>query len=302
MNLPPKAVTGERSRRSFIKQSALLGALLTTTPFDALPKQRLSKNSYQIAAPTHRYTPVTIVWDAANLMMKDAGITWKMQDSISEQFNRMVAGRVLDQGQSHLPEILTTIQEGSGWSEAIHPQVALVGGWLVYRESAKVLNAQNISSDQVLQQDVAVLRHRIGSDSSSSASVVDTEGILKLLYHRATFRTHTLTPDTDHWNAWVVNYLDWYRQDRKNMQSLAEAWVAHEKVSPDFFNPEDELIKTASDYSIRQIQLNESFVADKGASLYTQALAQSALALKSLDEFFKGTLSQAEFMKQRGIG
>lgn len=301
MNLSQNTPVEGKSRRSFIKQSALLGALLTATPFDVLPKQRLSERSYQIAALPYRYTPVALVWDAANLMMKDADITWKMQDSISEQFNRMVAGRVLDQGQAYISEILTTIQEGSGWSEAIHPQVALVGGWLVYRETAKVLNSSDVSADQTLRQDVAVLRNKIGKDSSASASVADTEDMLKLLYHRATFRTHTLTPDTDNWNEWVVNYMDWYRKDRQSMPALAEAWVANERVSPDFFNPEDELIKTAGDYSIRQIQLDESFVANKGSSLYTQALAQSALALKSLDEFFKGNISRAEFMKQRAI-
>ena len=299
MTLPTIATEGS-SRRSFIKQSALLSALLATTPWDGLPAQRLSAKASS-TAPTHRYTPVAIVWDAANLMIKDADITWKMQDSISEQFNRMVAGRVLDQGQAYLSEILTTIQEGSGWSEAIHPQVALVGGWLVYRESAKVLNTQNVSADQILRQDVAVLRHKIGREASAPASAADTEDILKLLYHRATFRTHTLTPDTDHWNTWVVNYLDWYRQDRKSMQPLAEAWVANEKVDPSFFDPDDELINVASDYSVRQIQLNESYVAGKGSSLYTQALSRSALALKSLDELFKGNISQAAFMKQWGI-
>ena len=298
MTLPTIATEGS-SRRSFIKQSALLGALLATTPWDGLPAQRLAAKT--AAALKHRYTPVAIVWDAANLMIKDADITWKMQDSISEQFNRMVAGRVLDQGQSYIPEVLTTIQEGSGWSEAIHPQVALVGGWLVYRESAKVLNTQNVSADQILRQDVAVLRHKLGREASAPASAADTEDLLKLLYHRATFRTHTLTPDTDQWNTWVVNYMDWYRQDRKSMQPLAEAWVANEKVDPSFFDPDDALINVASDYSVRQIQLNESYVAGKGSSLYTQALSQSALALKSLDEFFKGNISKAAFMKQWGI-
>ena len=151
-----------------------------------------------------------------------------------------------------------------------------------------------------LRQDVAVLKHRIGGEPAS-ASVADTEDILKLLYHRTTFRTHTLTPDTNNWNEWVVNYMDWYREDRRRMPSLAKAWVADQEVSSDFFNPEDELIKTASDYSVRQIQLDESFVAGKGLSIYSKALAQSALALKSLDELFKGNVSRSTFMKKHEI-
>lgn len=290
----------KNNRRLFIKQSALVGALLTTMPEELLSRHRVLENGYQ-SVLKYRYTPVAIIWDAANLMIKDADVTWKMQDSISEQFNKMVAGRVLDQGQSFISEILTTIQEGSGWSEAIHPQVALVAGWLVYRQTAKVMNTQDISIDQILRQDVAVLKHRIGTNASASASAAETEDMLKLLYHRATFRTHTLTPDADNWNEWVVNYMDWYREDRKHMRSLAEAWVANEEADRDFFNPNDELIKIARDYSVRQIQLNEPFVTGKGASLYSRALAQSGLALKSLDEFFKGNISKAEFMKTHEI-
>ena len=234
-------------------------------------------------------------------MIKDADISWKMQDSISEQFNKMVAGRVLDRGQRFLPEILTTIQEGSGWSEAIHPQVALVAGWLIYRETAKVLSTQNNDPDQTLLQDVAVLKHKIGKNASAAVSAADTEDLLNMMYHRATFRTHTLTPDTDHWNEWVVNYMDWYREERRSMPSLAEAWVANQRADARFFNPDDELIKVANDYSIRQIQLDESFVEGKGTSIYSRALAQSALALKSLDEFFQGNISQSAFMKKYEI-
>ncbi|WKN44996.1 twin-arginine translocation signal domain-containing protein [Tunicatimonas pelagia] len=296
-----KTIPEDKSRRSFIKQSALAGALLAIHPYDLLAKRGQVASSHLTAAPAHRYTPVAIVWDAANLMIKDADIAWKMKDSISEQFNKMVAGQVLDRGLPYISEILTIIQGGSGWSEEIHPQVALVAGWLVYRETAKVMNAQDTSPDQILRQDVAVLKHTIGKSSSASPSAADVEDILKLLYHRATFRTHTLTPDTENWNEWVINYMDWYREDRQRMQSLARAWVSGEEASTDFFNPNDELIKIASDYSVSQIRLNESFVEGKGSSAYTQALAQSALALKSLDEFFKGNMSKSAFMQKHEI-
>jgi len=292
-----------QNRREFIKSSALIGAFLSLDPFSLAYGNTVKLGDLPILK--ERLLPVSITWDAANLMMKDKNISWKMMDSISEQFNKMVSGKVLEKGKKFIPDILDIIHKGGAWSEEIHPKVALVAGWLIYREVVPIvtpLYKHDTSTSDVYNREIAILKYKIAREIGGKVSKEEMEDILKLMFHRATFRTHTITPDREDWENWVVRYIDWYEQDRKGMGALAEAWVnGNDATDKSFFNPDDELIKIANDYSIWKVDLNESFLEGKGDSLYAKALSNATKAIKHLDEYFKGNMDKNAFMKKVNI-
>lgn len=292
------------SRRTFIKNSALLGALIAVDPFSLIYGR--SAEITDTGTLVERILPVAIQWDAANLMIKDTTISWKMMDSISEQFNKMVSGRVLEKGKKHIPEILDIIKAGDGWDEETHSRVALFAGWLINREVADVITPlYKNDSDGVdaLQRDATVLKYKIARENNDEVTTAHMEDLLMQMFHRATYRTHTLTPDKNDWDTWVINYLDWFHTDRASIRKLAQAWSDNTGAASDrqFFNPNDKLIQIANDYSIWEIELTPEFFDNKGDSLYTKALTNAAKAIKSLDDFFNDKLDKQVFMKKMNI-
>jgi len=253
-----------------------------------------------------RILPVSITWDVANLMSKDVNISWKMIESISEKISMMVSGSVLEKGKKYVPEILDIIDKGSGWDDATHPKVALVAGWLVYREIVPMVTPvyqNDAGQNDVYKRDIAILKYRIARANGGKVEKEEMEDILKMMFHRATFRTHTITPDSQDWENWVVRYLDWYNQDQEDLRALAGAWLLADDGSMDtaFFNPNDELIKIANDYSIWEVELTPGFLENKGDSLYAKTLANATKAVMGLDEYFKGNIDKQAFLKKLGI-
>jgi len=288
----------ELSRRGFIKSSALFSALLAVDPFHfQRPGIKSKSNEMQ-----ERIVPVSIAWDAANLMMKDTNLSWKMMDSISEQFNKLVSGRILEKGKKHISEMFDIVKMGGGWDSETHPRVALIAGWLIYREIPPVITPlyRQDHENGALSRDAEVLKFRIARDSAGSVTKEQLEDILKLMYHRAFFRTHTLTPNRQEWENWVGEIVDWHQADREKIGELASAWIEN-KTTPGFFNANDELIRIANDYSIRELEISPQFLENKGDSLYARVLAKSAMAIKSLDNFFNDKITKQELMGQLNI-
>lgn len=309
-------------RRIFLKNSLFASAFLGFGPsaysFSGLiPSTHsfLGTESVQNkVVKSERFVPVSIVWDVANLIMKDRNKSWKMMDSVSERFNRMVSGSVLQKNRQYLPEILTEIMEGNGWSEEIHPQVALFCGFLVHDKIEKAfaeLQSDTKDDRSFLYRDCAILKLRINRETSGSGAnptKAEIADFLKQLYHRATFRTHTLTPDTQDWERWLVDYIDWYNADRRYLEELAEIYLKDDDqfqkhgAGTSFFDTKDELFRIANDYSVREIELSPTFVNNaKGDSLYARALADAILAVKSLDELFEGKIEKEKFRKMHNI-
>jgi hypothetical protein len=300
------------NRRDFLKKSFLATAMVGLGP--SAYAFLGDKKVLETVLFSERLTPISILWDVSNLILKDKNKTWKMMDSLSEGFNKMLCGSALRGHRQHLPSLLTTIKEGGGWDGEIHPQVALFAGFLAYGEVEKVF-ATIPKTDGIgtgaLYRDCTILKYRVereGQGSSTDKPTKDEiEDFLKLMYHRATFRTHTLTPDAEDWERWLVDYIDGYHRDRDYLKGLAEVYLearpAYHKNYADtrFFDPEDEIIKMANDYSLREIDLTPSFVQDKGKSLYAKALTNAVIAVKSLDDYFDGRMNRSAFVEKYDI-
>lgn len=302
----------QENRRDFLKKSFLATAMMGLSPTAFASWD--GRNAEDMSLMRERLTPVSVLWDTANLILKDKNKTWKMMDSISSRFNHMLCGPVLEGHGQHASSLLTSIKDGGGWDEETHPQVALFAGWLAHREILKSFAAipkENSDKEGYLYRDCAILKFRVERDGMGSASEKPTpaeiEDFLKMMYHRTTFRTHTLTPDIDDWERWLVDYIDAHHRDREYLKRLAEVYFEDSEAYKDnfadtrFFDPEDEIIKMANDYSVREIDLSASFVQNKGESTYAKALTNAVIAVKSLDEYFDGKMERSAFVKKYDI-
>ena len=283
-------------RREFIKQSAFLSALLAVNPYEFQAKAATINNTLI----KERIVPVSIVWDTANLITKDKNASLSLTESISEKFNLMAGGKVLEKVKKHIPELIDLVGASNWWEEATYPKVALLAGWLTHREVTAVMSPlyrQDDNEAEVFKRDATILKYKIGKSSNQEVSDEALADILKLMFHRAFFRTHTLTPDKQNWENWVVDYLDYYHWDRENMDQLAKAWQS--KPLPDqFFDSKDEIIAIANDYSIRELELTPEFFQNKGNSLYAKALINATRALKDLDLFLHAEISKTNLMNR----
>lgn len=298
-----KTYLKDYKRRDFLKSSVLMGTFFAVSPYSFAIGERMDKLKYG-AVIKERIVPVSINWDVANLMMKDVNISWKMMDSISEQFNKMVAGSVIDKGLDHVPEMLDIIQHGGAWDEETHRKAALFAGWVVHRQTADVFREMYKNDTDPLMvalRDAVVLKYKIARGTDVSPSQAAMEDLFKSLYHRATFRTHTLTPDTNDWERWVIDYLDWYAEDRRNMEELAKSWVQGLGGNA-FLEEDDVLLKLCNNYAIWEINLTEDFIKERvGKSYYAQAVARALIGVKTLDEYFKGNVSKEALIKKLNL-
>jgi len=283
-------------RREFIKQSAFLSALLAVNPYEFQAKTASISNTLI----KERIVPVSIVWDTANLITKDKNASLSLTESISEKFNLMASGKVLEKGKKFIPELIDLVGAGDWWDETIYPRVALLAGWLTHREVAAVMSplyGQDANEAEVLKRDASILQYKIGKSSNQEVSDKELADILKLMFHRAFFRTHTLTPDKQNWENWVIEYLDYYHWDRENMDQLANAWLSNVKLDK-FFDSKDEIIAIANDHSIRELELTPDFFQNKGNSHYAKALINATRALKDLDLFIHAKISKSNLMNR----
>lgn len=187
-------------------------------------------------------------------------------------------------------------------------KVALFLGFLAYREIAKAFASQGgaDAQKQALYRDCAILKARLGKPLPKGAIVPSTAEIadfLKALYHRTTFRTHTLTPDTEDWDRWLLAYIDWYQADQRYLDQLSGIYLAPSSefkthnAGKTFFDPEDRLVVTANDASIRELDVRTAARQETaGNSLYTTTLAKIVLAFASLDDYFHGHMDRQDFV------
>ena len=281
-------------RREFIKQSAFLSALLAVNPYELYAKEE----ALGTTVVKERIVPVSIVWDAANLMTKDKNISWKMIESISEKFNLMACGKVLDKGKDFVSELIDLTKAGNGWDDETHPRVALLAGWLIHREVANVfspLYPKDVNDMEVWKRDALILKYKIGKYSGQKVSEEKLADILKLMFHRAFFRTHTLTPDKQNWQNWVIDYVDYYHQDRENIDKISNAWNQSSNLTG-FFDSKNELIKLANDYSKWDMKIDQEYLSDISTCNYSKALSNATLALKTLDDFYENRISKQHLM------
>lgn len=107
-------------RRRFLKQSFLATAFVglgpSVFPFPSKPETLAPLGLQQ------RFLSASLIWDAANLIMKDTGKTWKLMDSISERFNMMFSGNVLLKRPEYHLSMLEQVKQGGGWDSDTHPK------------------------------------------------------------------------------------------------------------------------------------------------------------------------------------
>lgn len=295
-----------QGRREFLKKSAFLGSLIALNPFKLVSKP-FKVEGYP--AVRERIVPVAILDDTAGLIVRDYNFSHVIIESFQEEMNLMYCGKTFERGKEYLPELLNTIKKADWGDESRYQKAAVICGWLIYREIPPVIAPlyKNESSQKgSLLRDTAILKYK--AEVEPSDDTAEMADILKLIWHRVACRIHTLTPDVKEWNSWILDYIDWYLKDRKDMQEFAELlqkehsaeWNEYIKRT-NFFAPHDKLIKVANDFSKREISLDSDLLAVKGQSLYAQAIAKGIRAIKEFDNYLNGDISDKKMMKRLDI-
>jgi hypothetical protein len=297
-----------QSRREFIKNSALIGAVIATNPFKFAEYNEIKIGSWP--AIKERITPIAIIQDAGSLLSRDVTLGHVITEALHEELNLAFCGTSFEKGKQFFPEVLKSVKSAEWGDEVRYKKASIVIGWLIYREMPAVftpLYKQESSEKGRLYRDAAVLKYKI--EFLSTINAAEFEDMLKLMWHRAAVRMHTLTPDRQEWETWLENFADWYYQDRQTIEQYAKL-VKKENSSewnefvdkPGFFSEDDHLIELANDFSYRTVSLDPGLLNGNGKSMYSKALSKGISSVKLLDQYFKEDISEKEIMNRLDIG
>jgi len=297
-----------QNRRDFIKNSAILGAVIAMNPLKLVPFNELKIGEWP--AIKERITPIAVIQDTVSLLSRESRLGHVITEALHEESNLVFCGSTFERGKKYFSEVLKLIQSAEYGDETRYQKAAVLTGWLIYRELPAIITPlykQETSEKGSMYRDTAILKYK--TEIQSGANQEEMEDILKLMWHRVASRMHTLTPDKEEWETWVADFADWYHQDRKSMEDFAELlkrensreWNRYVQKT-NFFSENNKLVQMANDFSIKNVKLDKELLSVNGESLYAKMIKRGIRAVKLLDEYFKDNLSEKQIMSRLNIG
>ena len=193
----------------------------------------------------------------------------------------------------------------------LESKLAFAAGWLAQRTAhAAIYGDQNAGfDDRALYHDVTLLHAMHQSEpvepSGATASVDALAQLLQMMYLRTYMRMHTIDPDFDDVEGWILRLVRRSRDLESLTQRYAAAYLQPEAAKlrryvevPNFYDASDPLIQLAR--SLHQgitestVDLEEAVAASPAQSQYARALGHAYQALASVSAFHEGALGEAE--------
>ncbi len=195
----------------------------------------------------------------------------------------------------------------------LEPKLAFAAGWLAHRAAhAAIYDGPREDAgidDRALYHDVTLLHAMHQSEPvepfGATASVDALAQLLQMMYLRTYMRMHTIDPDFDDVEDWILRLVRRSRDLESLTQRYAAAYLQPEAAKlrryvevPNFYDASDPLIQLAR--SLHQgitestVDLEEAVAASSAQSQYARALGHAYQALASVSAFHEGNLGEAE--------
>lgn len=316
------------NRRHFLTHTAAAGAgLALGLPALARSASSFARAADALAAGTH-LTPLLLVDDAVRLTLVNPSISGDLKTAMIEHQAFARVSGALSRSEQDVVALLTTIRDG--WAtrdglpvenhevhgDMLEPKLAVAAGWLAHRAAQQTIYgdaAVTLDDDRAVYHDVTLLQAVHQSEPvASPETTVSVEALAQLfqmMYLRTYMRMHTIDPDFDDVEGWILRVVQWNNDLEPLTRRYAEAYVQPDAAkvrryvqAPNFYAPSDPLIRLAR--SLHQgltqsaIDLDEAVAAASTQSQYARALGQAYRTLASVGAFLDGGLSTAELRQE----
>ena len=301
-------------RRDFLKISALLGAgtvLLGRVPLLATPAPARGRLG--------TLTALALADDTLWLARRAPALVPALQESLVFGINvfEPLPGNAAFFGQlmpAKLADVVDLLSEARDrWpnrsaDDHLDLKLALITGWLVQRAGEYVIGpvlAQTADpAEASTYQDAAIVRAR-SAHRSGQATEAEVAALLREMVPRTLTRFHTLIPDYDDAEGWVLRLQEWRTAHADMIERYARAFADTRSdqyrryvVEPNFYDAHDAALDLADRVrhgaAEEQIDL-QPIVESQHASLYGKALAQGIGHLLSMNAYLQGALDNQSF-------
>lgn len=316
------------NRRQFLTHTATAGAGLAVGlrafARDATPFMRTAGS---LVAGTH-LTPILLVDDAIRLTLLNQSISDEFKSALIEHHHFALASGALNREGKDVLALLSAIREGwagrdcmeidnhSVAGDMLEPKMAFAAGWLAQRAARTSIygaDAPATVDDRSIYHDVTLLHAIHDSEPvdpfTSGASVDELAQFLQLMYYRAYMRMHTIDPDFDDVEAWILRVVKKNREIEDLTRRYAEAYLNPDASkrrqyveAPNFYAAADPIIELArmlqQGVTESSIRLADAVEASTSGSRYAQALGRAYSALESIDAYNSRVIAASELVQQ----
>ena len=203
-------------------------------------------------------------------------------------------------------------------SETRAKKLALALGWLtaragkrqlepLYRREAK--RDKQTPPDIIIYHDAVLMRELYGESALPSAvTSQDVENLFLELLPRMITRTHTLTPDYDDGEGWVLRIMAWRERTIAMLRRYGRAYHSPDPEKyrafverPHFYDRDDDLLRMVRAAQEERTVSGEALAAALRSSqprcLYAQALSDGLRAIETAQQWFNGQSTKERFRK-----
>lgn len=316
-----------QNRRDFLTHTALAGAgIAIGLPAAARDAFSVAMAASPLAAGAH-LTPILAVDDALRLSLLDRALNEDVKAVMIAHHGFYQSSGVLAREEDDVLTLLGTIREK--WAgrdrlpverheyngDMLEPKLAFVTGWLAHQAVQQHIYGDEAHpgiDEKAVYHDVtlchSIFKSEPVSQDARKPTVDELAHLLEMMYLRTYVRMHTIDPDFDDVENWIIRYVKWSEDTRALTRNYARAYLEPdaEKVQryvnrPNFYDASNPLIVLARDLqqgiTETTIDLAEAMQVARGQSQYARALAGACARIQAVGAFMDGVADQAALKK-----
>ena len=317
------------NRRDFLTRTAAVGAGLTLgLPAFGRSTPSFTLTAEALAAGTH-LTPFLVVNDALHLTLLNPTISADLKAAMIAHQGFLHASGALARDKRDVVALLATIRDG--WAtrdgqkverhvahgDMLDSKLAFAAGWMANQAAWETLYSDagrtGDLDDRAVYHDVTLL-HALAqgepvAPSGATPSVDDLTQLFQLMYLRTYMRMHTIDPDFDDVEAWILRVVRLNSDLEALTRRYAEAYLQPDAAklsryveTPNFYEASDPLLQLARSlhqgHAASVTDLEEALAASPGRCQYAQALGHAYRVLESVSAFHEGRLNEVKLQKK----
>ena len=304
-----------QDRRRFLTQLSLSGTALTVAP--ALLRAASLPPSSAGPFRVRGLLPVALTEDCFDLAFVMPELSDLTKTALAGDIDLKIPGNKgrlapsLRLKMEALPDVLKKIKEPVQEAKSIQAdKLSFLLGILsnnALRDQLHPVYEQypNDAQELSIYQDTYLLKTLAGNNASP-VKYDDLNQLLKVMLPRAITRVHTLIPDSQNGEAWVVRMGEWRKENNDLMEQYARIYTQPDPAKvkqyvrdANFYAVDDALIqlarKTQNGKRVEAKGLNREVekAMNGSGSRYAQALATSVHRVRTVDKFLRGTIDES---------
>ncbi len=266
-------------------------------------------------------TLVCLAYDAVTLAPLAFDLSTDFKNALAADMNAPSAGDFSHIGglvrasDKQMIALLQEIAEQPG-DETRNKKLALALGWLIARAGRKHLEPLYIREaerdrqtppDIIIYHDAVLMRELYGKEAlPDEVSAPEVENLFLEMLPRMITRTHTLTPDYEDGERWVLRIMAWRVRTISMLRRYGRAYHSPDPqkvhayvVQPNFYDRSDDLLQNVRAIQHGEVVAREELAAAIRSSqprcLYAGALRGGLRAIEAAQRWFNGQSTEERF-------